>query len=58
MVVEFKVFKGNKLIVLKKDSDDLFPFQFGKMKAKLILANIDAIEKFSNEPEVTTSEDY
>lgn len=58
MVVEFKEFKGHKLIVLKKDAEDLFPFQFGKGKAKLILANIEAVEKFANEPEVTKSDEY
>ena len=49
MVVEFGEFKGNKLIILKRDDDDNFPFQFGLGKAKLIIANIDEIQKFVND---------
>lgn len=46
MVVEFGDFKGNKMIILKRTADDNFPFQFGMNKAKLILENIDEIQKF------------
>lgn len=44
---EYGEFKGNKLIILKRDEKDNFPFQFGKSKAKLIMANIDEIQKFA-----------
>jgi len=49
MVVEYGEFKGNKMIILKRNDDDNFPFQFGKAKAKLIVENYDAIKKFSEE---------
>ena len=51
MAVEFSEFKGNKMIVLKSDQDSegRFPFQFGKMKAKLIVENFDDIKKFAGE---------
>lgn len=39
-------FKGNKMIVLKNNEEDKFPFQFGVKKAKLIVENIEAIKKF------------
>jgi hypothetical protein len=51
MVSEYGEFKGNKLIILKRNADDKFPFQFGKGKAKLIMENIDEIIKFAEEPE-------
>lgn len=53
MAVEFGEFKGNKMIKLINDNDPegKWPFSFGKMKAKLIMANIDAIKKFSEEDE-------
>jgi hypothetical protein len=49
MVVDYGEFKGNKLIILKRNEQDNFPFQFGKGKAKLIVENFDAIKKFSEE---------
>ncbi len=45
-IVEESEFKGNKMIVLKNDEEDKYPFQFGVKKAKLVLENIDAIKKF------------
>ena len=49
MVVEYGEFKGNKMIILKRNDDDNFPFQFGKSKAKLIVENYEAIKKFAEE---------
>ena len=49
MPIEYKEFKGNKIIVLKKSDDDQFPFSFGKGKAKLIVENFEVIKKFSEE---------
>jgi hypothetical protein len=49
MTVEYGEFKGNKLIILKKDDNDTFPFQFGKGKAKLIVDNFAEIKKFAEE---------
>lgn len=45
-IVEESEFKGNKMIVLKNDEEDKYPFQFGVKKAKLVLENIDAIKAF------------
>jgi hypothetical protein len=49
VVVEYGEFKGNKMIILKRNEQDNFPFQFGKGKAKLIVENYDAIKKFVEE---------
>jgi len=53
MVVEFGEFKGNKMIKLinENDTEGKWPFSFGKMKAKLIMANIEDIKKFAEEEE-------
>ncbi len=45
-IVEESEFKGNKMIVIKMNEEDKYPFQFGVKKAKLILENIDEIKKF------------
>jgi hypothetical protein len=47
--VDFSEFKGNKIIVLKKDDNDKFGFSFGKGKAKLIVENFEAIKEFAEE---------
>jgi len=49
MPVEYGEYKGNKLIILKRDESDKFPFRFGKAKAKLIVEHFDEIKKFSEE---------
>ena len=49
MGVEYGEFKGHKMIVLKKDDNDQYPFQFGKAKAKLIVEHFQAIKTFSEE---------
>ena len=46
MVFEIGDYKGNKLVVLKRNEDDNFPFRFGYSKAMLILEHIDDIKKF------------
>lgn len=43
---EFSEFKGNKVIVLKRDENDKYPFSFGVAKAKLILQHFEDIKKF------------
>lgn len=50
-VVEYDEFKGNKLIVLKRDENDVYGFKFGKRKAQLIVENFDAIKEFAEEEE-------
>ena len=49
MGVDYGEFKGHKMIILKKDDNDPFPFQFGKAKAKLIVENFQAIKDFSEQ---------
>ncbi len=49
MVVEYDEFKGNKMIILKRDAEDTFPFRFGKNKARLIVENFEDIKKFAEE---------
>ena len=45
-IVEFGEFKGNKMIILKRNPEDKYPFQFGLNKAKLILEHFADIKKF------------
>ncbi len=49
MSVEFGEFKGNKMIILRRDENDKFPFQFGKAKARLIVQFYEEIKKFAEE---------
>ena len=48
-IVEFGEFKGNKMIILKRNPEDKYPFQFGLSKARLILESIEDIKKFVEE---------
>jgi len=48
-IVEYGEYKGNKLIILKRDENDKYAFSFGKNKAKLIVENFEAIKKFAEE---------
>ncbi len=48
-IVEYGEYKGNRLIILKRDENDKFPFSFGKNKARMIVENFDAIKKFAEE---------
>jgi len=49
MPVEYGEFKGNKMIILKRNDTDTYPFQFGKGKARLIVENYEAIKSFAEE---------
>ena len=40
------LFKGKKMLSLLKSEDDKYPFTFGYAKAKLIIDNIEAVQKF------------
>lgn len=48
-MIEYGEFKGNKMIIMKRDENDKFPFQFGRGKAKLIVENFEAIKAFAEE---------
>ena len=45
--IEFREFKGNKILVIKRNEEDQYPFSFGKSKAKLIVENFEAIKSFA-----------
>jgi hypothetical protein len=49
MIIEYSEYKGNKIMVIKRDENDRFPFSFGKNKAKIIVENIEAIKNFADE---------
>lgn len=46
MTVEFDVYNGNPVIILKRDENDAYPFRFGIRKAQIIIDHIDDIKKF------------
>jgi len=48
-IVEYGEYRGNKVIIIKRDESDPYPFRFGKTKAKLIVDNFEAIKKFAEE---------
>lgn len=48
-MVERGEFKGNPIIILKRDEYDKYPLSFGLGKARLILENVDEIKKFVEE---------
>jgi hypothetical protein len=45
-LVTFGEYKGHQTITLKRNEEDKFPFSFGVAKAKLVVANLNAIKKF------------
>lgn len=48
-LVEISNFKGNPVISLRRTPTDERPFTMGLTKCKLVLDNIDAIERFVQE---------
>lgn len=49
--VEITEYRGKKVLVLRRDENDRFPFSFGLSKARLILDSIEEIKKFVEEAE-------
>lgn len=49
MATERTEFKGNPILKLMRNDEDKYPFSFGLGKARLILDNIQDIEKFVKE---------
>ena len=43
-IIEESEYKGNPMIVLKRNADDPYPFQFGLGKAKLLLEAVEEIK--------------
>lgn len=48
-MIERSEYKGNPIIVIKRNEEDKYPFSFGVAKARLILENIEEIKKFVEE---------
>jgi hypothetical protein len=48
-MVERGEYRGQPVIIIKRDANDRFPFSFGLRKARLILDNINEIKKFVEE---------
>jgi len=48
-MIEFDEYKGNKMIVLKREENDEYPFKFGLRKAQLILDNFEEIKAWVEE---------
>ena len=46
MTVERGDYNGKPVIILRRDENDKFPFSFGMSKARLILENVEEIQKF------------
>ncbi len=46
MIIEKSEYRGNPLLVIKRNEDDKYPFSFGVTKAKMILESIEDIKKF------------
>jgi hypothetical protein len=51
VITEIQEYKGNPVIVLKRDEDDRYPFSFGLSKAKLILEALEKIREFVEQHE-------
>ncbi len=49
MIVEKTEYKGQPVLILKRNENDRYPFSFGLGKARMILESIDDIKKFVEE---------
>lgn len=49
MIVERTEYKGQPVIILKRNENDRYPFSFGLGKARMILEAINDIKKFVEE---------
>jgi hypothetical protein len=56
-IIEKTEFKGQPVIVIRRNENDRYPFSFGLSKARLILEAINDIKKFVAENEVKDEED-
>jgi hypothetical protein len=46
MIVERTEYKGQPVLILKRNENDKYPFSFGLSKARLIIEGIEDIKKF------------
>ncbi len=49
MIVEKTEYKGQPVLILKRNENDRYPFSFGLGKARMILESIEEIKKFVEE---------
>ncbi len=43
VLIDYSDFKGSPMIVLRRNTEDRFPFQFGLQKGRLLVDGIDQI---------------
>ena len=46
MLTERTEYKGQPVLILKRNENDKYPFSFGLSKARLILEGLEEIKKF------------
>lgn len=46
MIVERTEYKGQPVLILKRNENDKYPFSFGLSKARLIIEGFEDIKKF------------
>lgn len=56
MPVERTEYKGQPVIILKRNDNDKYPFSFGLSKARLIIEYFEEIKKFVAEADNKTEE--
>lgn len=56
MLVERTEYKGQPVLILKRNENDKYPFSFGLSKARLIIEGIEEIKKFVAENDNKTEE--
>jgi len=49
MLVEKTEYKGQPVLILKRNENDKYPFSFGLSKARLIIEGFEDIKKFVEE---------
>jgi hypothetical protein len=49
MLVEKTEYKGQPVLILKRNENDKYPFSFGLSKARLIIEGFEDIKKFVQE---------
>ncbi|MFA6434470.1 MAG: hypothetical protein WCW52_07230 [Elusimicrobiales bacterium] len=56
MAVERTEYKGQPVIILKRNDNDKYPFSFGLSKARLIIEYFEEIKKFVAEHDTAPEE--
>ena len=56
MIVERTEYKGQPVLILKRNENDKYPFSFGLPKARLIIEGFEEVKKFVAENDNKTEE--